>query len=138
MGVNELDMLKGIFEEQRALTDDEMQAYKDMLCRKENDMVTTDKVTLTEKVGIDIVTTDARIEETRWNDMGVKTEKKDQATLIAELISRVTSLEGTVEFILEHLPITERTEVCDECIYVKGSQWCDKCNGIPKHWTKGE
>lgn len=33
MGVNEdkLAMLKGIFEEQRELTDEEMQAYKDML-----------------------------------------------------------------------------------------------------------
>lgn len=29
------EMLKGIFEEQRELTDDEMQAYKDMLQRKE-------------------------------------------------------------------------------------------------------
>ena len=37
MGVNEdmLDMLKGIFEEQRELTDEEIQAYKDMLHRKE-------------------------------------------------------------------------------------------------------
>lgn len=39
--------------------------------------------------------------------MEVKTEKKDQATLIAELISRVTSLEDTVEFILEHIRILE-------------------------------
>ena len=32
--------------------------------------------------------------------MGVKTEKKDQAALIAELISRVTSLEEDMEFVL--------------------------------------
>lgn len=32
------DMLQGIFEEQRELTDEEMQAYKDMLRRKEKDM----------------------------------------------------------------------------------------------------
>ena len=40
MGVNEdtLDMLKGIFEEQRELTDEEMQAYKDMLHRKKKMM----------------------------------------------------------------------------------------------------
>ena len=40
MGVNEdtLGMLMGIFEEQRELTDEEMQAYKDMLHRKEKDM----------------------------------------------------------------------------------------------------
>ena len=33
---------------------------------------------------------------------------------------------------------TEQTDICDECIYVKGSQWCDKCDGEPKHRTKGE
>ena len=38
MGVNK-DRLKHIFEEQRPLTDDEMQAYRDMLHRKEKDMV---------------------------------------------------------------------------------------------------
>lgn len=40
MGVNEdtFNMLKGIFEEQRELTNDEMKAYKDMLHRKEKDM----------------------------------------------------------------------------------------------------
>ena len=32
--------------------------------------------------------------------MEVKTERKDQATLIAELISRVTSLEEDMEFVL--------------------------------------
>ena len=80
------------------------------------------------------------------NDMEIKatesgfnqTVQKDQATLIAELISRVTSLEETMEYVLEHLQITEQTEVCDECIYVEGSQWCEKCNGEPKHWVKGE
>ena len=43
----------------------------------------------------------------------VKTEKKDQATLIAELISRVTSLEETMEYVLEHLPKEKRY-----------GQWC--------------
>lgn len=37
--------------------------------------------------------------------MEVKTERKDQSALIAELISRGTSLEDTVEFILEQLQI---------------------------------
>lgn len=44
-----------------------------------------------------------------------QTVRKDQATLIAELISRVTSLEETMEYVLEHMPTTE-TEICDECI----------------------
>ena len=26
----------------------------------------------------------------------------------------------------------EQTEPCDECIYVKGSQWCDNCDRTPK------
>ena len=90
-------------------------------------MVTTDKVTLTEKVGIDIVTTDmVMATESGFN----QTVRKDQATLIAELINRVTSLEESMEYVLEHLPTTE-TEICDECVYVKGSQWCDKCDGKP-------
>lgn len=85
----------------------------------------TDKVTLTEKVGPDMVTT-GMATESGFN----QTVRKDQATLIAELISRVTSLEESMEYVLEHLPTTE-TEVCDECIYVKGSQWCEKCDGKP-------
>lgn len=67
-----------------------------------------------------------------------QTVQKDQATLIAELISRVTSLEEAMEYVLEHMPTTEQTEICDECIYVKGSRWCEKCDGEPKHWAKGE
>ena len=72
-------------------------------------MVTTDKVTVAEfSPHIGKTTTDYK-----ENDMGVKatesrfnqTVQKDQATLIAELISRVTSLEDTVEFILEQLQI---------------------------------
>lgn len=39
--------------------------------------------------------------------MGVNTEKKDQATLTAELISRVTSLEEDMEFVLKHIRILE-------------------------------
>lgn len=39
--------------------------------------------------------------------MGVKTEKKDQATLIANLISRVTSLEEDMEFAFKHIRILE-------------------------------
>lgn len=81
---------------------------------KENDMVTTDKVTVTEFAPyIGKTTTDYK-----ENDMVIKatesgfnqTVQKDQATLIAELISRVTSLEDTVEFILEQLEIDDETD----------------------------
>lgn len=80
----------------------------------ENDMVTTDKVTVTEFAPyIGKTTTDYK-----ENDMVIKatesrfnqTVQKDQATLIAELISRVTSLEDTVEFILEQLEIDDETD----------------------------
>lgn len=37
-----------------------------------------------------------------------QTVRKDQATLIAELISRVTSLEGAMGYVLEHLPKEKR------------------------------
>ena len=61
-------------------------------------MVTTDKVTVTEfSPHIGKTTT----------DYIVNTEKKDQATLIAELISRVTSLEDDMEFVLKHIRILE-------------------------------
>lgn len=30
-------------------------------------------------------------------------------------------------------PQTE--EICERCIYVRGSQWCQGCNGTPKRWN---
>ena len=30
-------------------------------------------------------------------------------------------------------PQTEET--CERCIYVRGSQWCQGCNGTPKRWN---
>lgn len=29
-------------------------------------------------------------------------------------------------------PLTEET--CERCVYVRGSQWCQGCNGTPKKW----
>ena len=29
-------------------------------------------------------------------------------------------------------PQTE--EICERCVYVRGSQWCQGCNGTPKRW----
>lgn len=87
-----IEMLQGIFEEQRELTDEVMQAYKDMLRRKENDMGR--------------LKSNAIIHE---DEAKVKTERKDQATLIAELISRVNSLEEDMEFVLKHIKILDAT-----------------------------
>ena len=30
-------------------------------------------------------------------------------------------------------PQTEET--CERCVYVRGSQWCQGCNGTPKRWN---
>ncbi len=50
MGVK--DNAISIFEEQRELTDEEMQAYKDMLHRKENGMGVIEKRTQAERLAI--------------------------------------------------------------------------------------
>ena len=38
-----------------------------------------------------------------------------------------------VERALADTPQTE--EICERCIYVRGSQWCQGCNGTPKRWN---
>ena len=36
----------------------------------------------------------------------------------------------------EDLTDTPQTEeICERCIYVRGSQWCQGCNGTPKRWN---
>lgn len=53
--------------------------------------------------------------ESRFN----QTVQKDQASLIAELISRVTSLEDDMEFVLKHIRILE----IDKQIEVISPSW---------------
>ena len=48
-----------------------------------------------------------------------QTVRRDQATLIAELISRVTSLEDDMEFVLKHIRILE----VDKQIEVISPSW---------------
>ncbi len=66
--------------------------------------------------------------ESRFN----QTVQKDQASLIAELISRVTSLEDTVEFILEQLQINT-TKNTDE---IQSKPTAIKSTEVP--WWIGE
>ena len=33
---------------------------------------------------------------------------------------------------IKDTPQTEET--CERCVYVRGSQWCQGCNGTPKRW----
>ena len=37
-----------------------------------------------------------------------------------------------VDFEVADTPQTEET--CERCVYVRGSQWCQGCNGTPKRW----
>ena len=53
-----------------------------------------------------------------------QTVQKDQATLIAELISRVTSLEEDMEFVLKHIRILE----VDRQIEVISPSWNMRVN----------
>lgn len=61
-----------------------------------------------------------------------QTVQKDQASLIAELISRVTSLEDTVEFILEQLQI----EVAENMNEIQSKPTATKSTEVP--WWMGE
>lgn len=73
-----------IFVEQRGLTDDEMQAYKDMLHRKEKAM-------------------EIKATESGFN-YKIQTE---QDVLIEELINKVTSLEEDMEVVRKHIRILD-------------------------------
>ena len=39
---------------------------------------------------------------------------------------------GICDFEQVDTPQTEET--CERCVYVRGSQWCQGCNGTPKRW----
>ena len=49
-------------------------------------------------------------------------------------------LANAVYLILEELTATDTAdtpqteETCERCVYVRGSQWCQGCNGTPKRW----
>jgi len=58
---------------------------------------------------------------------GYKDGLKDGASQVtAKLVSKI--LEETEA----DTPQTEET--CERCVYVRGSQWCQGCNGTPKRW----
>ena len=74
------------------------------------------------------------------NDMGVKEYELPNGRKVAFEFDENGVGKITVEAMdrLMELVGAEPTDICDECIYVKGSRWCDECNGEPKHWRKGE
>ena len=63
------------------------------------------------------------------------------ATIIANQRLEISELKTEVEHLHHELlamrveadtPQTEET--CERCVYVRGSQWCQGCNGTPKRW----
>ena len=62
-----------------------------------------------------------------------QTVRKDQVTLIAELINRVTSLEDTVEFILEQLQIN----TAENTVEIQSKPTTTNSTEVP-WWIKGE
>ena len=89
VGESKRDMLKDTFEEQRALTAVQMPWEQD---KEWNNTV----VSNVPENSWGVIATESRFNQT---------VQKDQATLLAELINRVTSLEATVEFVLEQLQV---------------------------------
>lgn len=68
-----------------------------------------------------------------------QTVQKDQATLIAELISRVTSLEDTVEFILEQSQknMIENTNELQSKVELKPCPFCNGNAEVKNRYRKG-
>ena len=68
-----------------------------------------------------------------------QTVRKDQATLIAELISRVTSLEDTVEFILEQSQknMIENTNELQSKVELKPCPFCNGNAEVKNRYRKG-
>lgn len=50
-----------------------------------------------------------------------------------DILDIVIDIRDTAERIIKLMALQK----CDDCIYVRGSQWCEKCDGEPKHWVKG-
>ena len=36
--------------------------------------------------------------------------------------------------VIEEADTPQTEETCERCVYVRGSQWCQGCNGTPKRW----
>ena len=63
------------------------------------------------------------------------------ATMIAEQRLEISELKTEVEHLHHELIATmseadtpQTEETCERCVYVRGSQWCQGCNGTPKRW----
>ena len=39
-----------------------------------------------------------------------------------------------IKFVPQVTDTPQTEETCERCVYVRGSQWCQGCNGTPKKW----
>jgi len=51
---------------------------------------------------------------------------------IQKVIETISEAELVEPTFTADTPQTEET--CERCVYVRGSQWCQGCNGTPKRW----
>lgn len=63
-------------------------------------------------------------------ETGALTPYDHMHKLINRYCIKDTSLGG--DYFKADTPQTE--ESCERCVYVRGSQWCQGCNGTPKRW----
>ena len=64
------------------------------------------------------------------SETGALTPYSHMHKLINRYCIKDTSLGG--DYFKADAPQTE--ESCERCVYVRGSQWCQGCNGTPKRW----
>lgn len=57
---------------------------------------------------------------------------------LAEWLKELKAYRETYPYGVEGYPPRADTpqteETCERCVYVRGSQWCQGCNGTPKRW----
>ena len=59
----------------------------------------------------------------------VREIKKDVAD-----VREITSMSYELDKLIEKADAPQTEETCERCVYVRGSQWCQGCNGMPKRW----
>ena len=59
-------------------------------------------------------------------------EKHEISTAVRKMQIFADAVALTVEVSTDTADTPQNEETCERCIYVKGSQWCQGCNGTPK------
>ena len=53
---------------------------------------------------------------------------------LKKLIFALNVLREEVRKYVDTADTPQTEETCERCVYVRGSQWCQGCNGTPKRW----